>query len=242
MSVKEAFSEYSKPSVAIDTVILRVSNTDNSINKQLSNKKLQVLLVKEKNNTDENWHLPGTILRLGEIPIDAINRILKINKNTYFEQLYTVADDLTRDERGHIISIVYTGILQSEDDNIGVIDTNRFEVQWFWIDKLTTKDAIKQRSYYGYNTDEVVTNLKYDHETIINDSIKRIQGKLMYTDIGFKFISDIFTIKELENTFNAINERIIPGFRRYIKGKITSTGKMSSGNAYRPAELFRKNE
>ena len=64
----------------------------------------------------------------------------------------------------------------------------------------------------------------------------------MYTDVGFNFIGKLFTIKELENTFSAINERTIPGFRRIIGNKVIGTGKMSDGKAFRPAELFMKKE
>lgn len=235
--VKEAFPEFEKPSIAIDTVIFRLGDVAVDSNRQVENKRLQVLLIKE--HGEENWHLPGTILRLGETPKDAINRIMDTKahlSDVYFEQLYTVADDPMRDARGHIISMVYIGIVTS-GTTVEVCDNSRYSVKWAWVDKNVQS---KTRELTLEDTDGTLKNLGYDHITIINDSIDRLKGKLLYTDIGFRFMRDKFTIKELENSFNVINERVIPGFRRIIKDKIEGTGVMSDGKAFRPAELFRK--
>lgn len=238
MSVREAFPEFEKPSVAVDTVILRVKDIEESTNKHVSMKQLQVLLVKQQGN--DFWHLPGTILRLGETPNDAIGRIMKnkVNvKDTHFEQLYTVADNVERDKRGHIISIVYIGM--HKDMSVAAFaDDTEYKSQWFWVGRLFSGQ--KNREFTGEDTHESIEYLGYDHAGIISDSINRLKGKLMYTDIGFEFIGDMFTLRDLENSFTAINERIIPGFRRFIANKVQKTGIMSDGKAYRPAELYRK--
>lgn len=234
MVIKEAFKGFAKPSVAVDTVILRTCDYGEVTNRQVPYKNMQVLLVKKA--TEKEWHLPGTIMRLGETSEAAISRIIndksKINDIT-FEQLYTVDNDLNRDERGHIISIVYIGMCSSQDSSstIGIIGDG-YESQWFWV----TKD----RKFIGVSGNEMIDTLKYDHVSIINDTITRLKGKLLYTDVGFNFVGERFTIRELENTFVAINERQIPGFRRIIANKITGTGIMSDGKAFRPAELYRK--
>jgi 8-oxo-dGTP diphosphatase len=241
VKVNEAFPEFEKPSIAIDTVIIRVKNTIEESNRQVSPKKMQVLLISDKNENegDKEWYLPGTILRLGETPKDAIDRVLE-NKthlsDAYFEQLYTVADNPLRDARGHIISIVYIGIVNSID-NIKINDSSRYNFEWAWIEK---KDKSQERYMRLESSDKIIKKLKYDHTNIINDTIKRLQGKLMYSELGFSFVNKEFTIKELENSFIAINERDIPGFRRIISNKIEGTGIMSDGKAFRPAELYRK--
>lgn len=240
MAIREAFPEFESPRIAVDTVIIRTKDIEESTNKKVAMKQMQVLLVKEHN--EELWHLPGTMLRLGEIPHDAITRIMKnkVNiKNTEFEQLYTVADDPERDERGHIIALVYIG-MHKDMDVAAFSDDLRYKSQWFWIDRLIGDET--ERKFIGEDTNELVLKLGYDHANIIGDSINRLKGKLMYTDIGFKFIDEIFTLRDLENTFIAINERMIPGFRRYIAPKVEGTGIMSDGKAYRPAELYKKKE
>jgi len=248
---REAFPEFPKPAIAIDTVLLRVSDYTEDTNRHVAQKRMQVLLIKDKalndRRLDDLWHLPGTILRLGETPMDAINRIIvnKTNINdAYYEQLYTIADDINRDNRGHIISIVYIGIVNSNEE-IVLPEDYQYEAEWAWINKPLPIDDTsnkKARSFYFEQLSEVIHDLRYDHVEIINDTIERIKNKLMYTDIGFKFLNKIFTIKSLENTFEAINERNIPGFRRIISNKIEPTGILSAGKAYRPAALYKKKE
>lgn len=234
MLVKEAFKGFAKPSIAVDTVILRTCDYGEVNNRQVPCKNMQILLVKKTDETE--WHLPGTIMRLGETSEAAISRIIndksKIDDIT-FEQLYTVDNDLNRDERGHIISIVYIGMYSNQDSSstIGIIGDN-YESQWFWVSK--------DRRFISIGGNTVIDTLKYDHVSIINDTIARLKGKLLYTDVGFNFVGERFTIRELENTFVAINERQIPGFRRIIAHKIEGTGIMSDGKAFRPAELYKK--
>jgi len=236
--VKEAFAEFEKPSIAVDTVILRVMDSEEVSARQVANKQIQVLLVKKPSET--NWHLPGTILRLGETPRDAIERIAsdKIDvSNIHFEQLYTLADDIYRDERGHIISIVYIGMgLLNED--IKKSANSEYEYQWFWVFKADENN--KNRRYVGVVDFNNETELMYDHSRIVDDTIQKLSSIILESDIGFNFVGKEFTIKELEKTFNAINERDIPGFRRYIEKKVKGTGKMSDGKYFRPAELFVK--
>lgn len=241
-NIKEAFPEFSKPSIAIDTVVLRVKNIEDKTNRTISRMQMQVLLVKKSG--ENQWHLPGTILRLGETSIDAINRIVssKVDiSNIHFEQLYTIMDDLDRDDRGHVISVVYIGMMNEETIDIKDYISNGYEAQWFWVGREYNENKCK-RILMNEKSCDKIEELMYDHDKIISDTINRIKGKLMYSDIGFKFIGNKFTIKELENVFNAINERDIPGFRRYIANKIEGTGVMSEGNAFRPAELFIKKQ
>lgn len=83
--MKEAFSEFEKPSVAVDTVILRVKDIAERDSKHLVPKMVQVLLVRKQGN--KKWQLPGTIVRLGETSIDAIGRKLGVGviENGTFE-------------------------------------------------------------------------------------------------------------------------------------------------------------
>lgn len=229
--MKEAFSEFEKPSVAVDTVILRVKDIAERDSKRLVPKMVQVLLVRKQGN--EKWQLPGTIVRLGETSIDAIGRKLGagVIENGTFEQLYTVDNNIDRDERGHVISIVYLDMLKPDSDLEG-LTLEGYEAQWFWVSV--------DRCFMNVESQELLNDLAYDHKSIISDAVDRIKGKLLYTDIGFNFVRETFTVRELEDTFEALNEYKIPGFRRLISNKIIGTGEMSRGNAFRPAEVYRK--
>lgn len=229
--MKEAFSEFEKPSVAVDTVILRVKDIAERDGKRLVPKMVQVLLVRKQGS--EKWQLPGTIVRLGETSMDAIERKLgaEVVEDGAFEQLYTVDNNIDRDERGHVISIVYLDMLKPNSNSKG-LDLERYDVQWFWVSR--------DRYFMNAASQEILDELAYDHKSIISDAIDRIKGKLLYTDIGFNFVGETFTVRELEDTFEALNEYKIPGFRRLISDRIIGTGEMSKGNAFRPAEVYRK--
>lgn len=229
--MKEAFSEFEKPSVAVDTVILRVKDIVERDSKHLVPKMVQVLLVRKQGN--KKWQLPGTIVRLGETSIDAIGRKLGagVIENGTFEQLYTVDNNIDRDERGHVISIVYLDMLKPDSDFEG-LTLEEYEAQWFWVSR--------DRYFMNVESQELLNDLAYDHKSIISDAVDRIKGKLLYTDIGFNFVGETFTVRELEDTFEALNEYKIPGFRRLISNKIIGTGEISRGNAFRPAEVYRK--
>ena len=229
--MKEAFSEFEKPSGAVDTVILRVKDIAERDGKRLVPKMVQVLLVRKQGS--EKWQLPGTIVRLGETSMDAIERKLgaEVVEDGAFEQLYTVDNNIDRDERGHVISIVYLDMLKPNSKSKG-LDLEGYDVQWFWVSR--------DRYFMNAASQEILDELAYDHKSIISDAIDRIKGKLLYTDIGFNFVGETFTVRELEDTFEALNEYKIPGFRRLISDRITGTGEMSKGNAFRPAEVYRK--
>lgn len=238
--VREAFVGYAKPAVAVDTVILKVKDATEVNNKQISRKLLQVLLVRD--DKDESWRLPGSIMRLEETPKDTLDRIVRDKakvSDIYFEQLYTSADDLYRDPRGRVISMVYIGVAK-ENSSIEVAndDNTMRESRWFWVFK-----SGKDLKLVSDDVEQIVCDgLQYDHFDIIKDTLERIKGKLMYTDIGFKFANKTFTIKELETVFMAIYNKTIPSFRRIIMSKIEPTGVMSSGKAFRPAEIYIKKD
>ena len=240
--IKEAFKEFTRPSVAVDSVIFRVVDAEETTKRGIPRKSLQTLFVRKK-GVNEKWHLPGTMIRLGETATGALERVVKDKAQVgdlYFEQLYTVADNPERDERGHIVSIVYIGVAKA-DQQVEMADDSNYESKWFWMN--LEKDELTDRRTFESEDGKVITDLlEYDLSQIFDDALKRIQGKLMYTDIGFKFVGKTFTIRELEHVFSAINMNVIPSFRRLILQKIEETGIKTDGNAFRPAQLFKLKE
>lgn len=237
--VKEAFENYSKPAPAVDVIIFRAVDAEITTNRGIPRKLLQTLLVKKK-NSNEKWHLPGTMIRLGETGKNAIERILYDKAqigDIYYEQLYTVDDNPKRDERGHIIPIVYIGIANDKHE-VTLSDNSEFIAKWFWVDNNWI-DESGIRTFKQEETLECINQLEYDHSKIFEDALKRIKGKVLYTNIGFKFVGKTFTIKELEKTFEAIYMDKIPSFRRLISSKIESIGIKEDGKAFRPAEIFK---
>lgn len=95
------------PVPALDIVILTVHEGDLCV----------VTTATTPGSADDYFQkLPGGILRTGESLDGAFNRILQMKtglSNVYKEQLVTVGNP-DRDTRGHVISVVYYALVDSE--------------------------------------------------------------------------------------------------------------------------------
>ena len=75
------------------------------------------------------------------------------------------------------------------------------------------------------------SDLAFDHGRIIETGVQRLQGKIDYTDVGFRFLNDLnaFTLGELQTVFEAVLGKQLDksNFRRTIKARYEDTGKMT---------------
>ena len=85
--------------------------------------------------------------------------------------------------------------------------------------------------------------LAFDHADILGLAVKRLRGKLDYSQVGFELLPSQFTLRAMQDVHQAIlgvrfNK---PAFRRRMldKGVLEPTGLREQGVTFRPAELFR---
>jgi hypothetical protein len=98
-------------------------------------------------------------------------------------------------------------------------------------------------------TSLIGSDLAFDHGRIIETGVLRLQGKIDYTDIGFRFLNDTeaFSLSELQTVFEAVLDRPldISNFRRFILGRYEKNGRMvqteqaEKKGRGRPAVLYR---
>lgn len=86
--------------------------------------------------------------------------------------------------------------------------------------------------------------LAFDHERILADALERAKSKLEYSPLGAAFCSEEFTIAQLRAVYEAVwGTRLDPrNFHRKATGTpgfLEDTGRMTTGDAGRPATLFR---
>lgn len=234
MSATNDFFAYERPSLATDLVLMRiVENKD----KRYLNKSLQVQLVKRDIEPFVGlWTLPGAFVNIDETIEDALtNKVFKKSgyDNFYLEQLFTF-DAIDRDPRWRVIGVSYIGILK---ENYPAV--SQMEAKWFTIadDGLHSDD---ESIFIPSN--EMQEMLGFDHAAILNMALERLKNKIFYTDIAFNFVGDVFTLRELQDVFEAIVGKKINNFQRTMKEKIVETGEMMQGQAYRPARLYNKNK
>ena len=98
----------------------------------------------------------------------------------------------------------------------------------------------KETSYKLLNnsTDE----LAFDHYKILDYGIDRLRNKVEYTPIAFNLLPRVFTVKELQNVYEAIMGREILNFRRKMGEMIIETDEKIEGKPFRPAKVFKFNE
>jgi 8-oxo-dGTP diphosphatase len=130
-------------------------------------------------------------------------------------------------ENKHLIS------LKSIDETIIM----NYEV----IEKIRKDIFRKKETTYrllNNSTDE----LAFDHYKILDYGIDRLRNKVEYTPIAFNLLPRVFTVKELQNVYEAIMGREILNFRRKMGEMIIETDEKIEGKPFRPAKVFKFNE
>jgi 8-oxo-dGTP diphosphatase len=185
---------------------------------------LRVLLIQMKEKFPNAWALPGGLIDNNETTDHAARRILKDQTSvdsSYLEQLYTFTE-IERDPLARVISVSYIALIPSEE--VKLKTTKKYlDVRWF-----SYKDLPK---------------LAYDHKHIITYARERLKNKIAYTPIAHALLPKEFTLTELQKTYELILEETLDkrNFRKkMLENKVvTETGKISKGQAHRPALLFK---
>ncbi|EPY2275784.1 NUDIX hydrolase [Clostridium sporogenes] len=98
----------------------------------------------------------------------------------------------------------------------------------------------KETSYRLLNNS--TEELAFDHYKILDYGIDRLRNKVEYTPIAFNLLPRVFTVKELQNVYEAIMGREILNFRRKMGEMIIETDEKIEGRPFRPAKVFKFNE
>lgn len=254
-------SQFDRPSVTTDVLVFTIIGG-----------RLHLLLEKRGISPFKGkWALPGGFIRIDESADEAAERVLFEEtgvKSAHMEQLYTFSS-VKRDPRMRVLSIAYIAAVPY--DRIGftpgrdVEEVGLFEVAGIEGDGIDTgaEGAVEEDcSGFMLVSSEGRTvlkeNIAFDHSMIIRTAVLRLRGKLMYTDIAFRFLDNpsSFTLTQLRNIYEAIldTKLDIGNFRRMIlreyaeKGKIEELGDGTGGDGIpavltgsvgRPAILYR---
>lgn len=211
--------DFSPVAVTVDAVIFGITRNSRENYRKLEEQDVKILLVKRAEYPYKGYYaLPGGFVLKDETLEDSLRRTLKKKtglEDVYSEQLYTFSD-VNRDPRMRIMSCAYLALL---DTNKAVIS----EAQWYNLEEI--KDL----------------PIAFDHYMIITEAMKRLRGKINYTDIVFHMMPEEFTISELQSVYEKIlgSKLLAAAFRRNIADKIEDTGKMTDNVGHRPSRIFR---
>lgn len=247
--------DFERPSTSVDNLIFAIAENENNNIRKLSEKKLQVLLVKRDEHPFINyWSLPGSFVKLNETLEQTSIRCLETKakiKDVYLEQLYTF-DDINRDPRTRVLSVSYMGLVDKKQVAIKNEDTNCwFTLKTSYIDtknlyELTFDNEngtiIKAELQIKNGNIIILKNdcLAFDHLKIIFYGLNRLRNKLEYTDIAFSMLGEQFTMAELQQVYEVILDKklIKANFQRKIKDKVETLNIYRTGG-FRPALLYK---
>lgn len=86
-------------------------------------------------------------------------------------------------------------------------------------------------------------NLSFDHGLIVQYGIERLRNKLEYSDIIFHLMPELFTLTELQKSFEEILDKPLlkANFRRKTAKLVTETDQSTSDAGHRPSKLYKYN-
>ncbi|HTJ40049.1 MAG TPA: NUDIX domain-containing protein [Dactylosporangium sp.] len=200
--------------VTVDLVMLTIRNAA-----------LSALLIRRAIPPFEGEHaLPGGFVLDHEDLPDAAARELSeetgVTAAGHLEQLGTYGSP-ARDPRGRVVTIAYLALLP--DAPLPRAGSDAATAEW-----LPVADA---------------PPLAFDHATILADGVERARSKLEYSPLATAFCPPEFTIADLRQVYEAVwSAPLDPrNFHRKVTstpGFVTPTGRSTTGDRGRPAQLF----
>ncbi|HVB04277.1 MAG TPA: NUDIX domain-containing protein [Chitinophagaceae bacterium] len=184
---------------------------------------LKVLLIKsDLDQYKSKWSLLGDIVHTDENLEDAAYRVL-LNRtglqDVYLEQVHTFGK-VCRHPAGRVVTIAYYSLINIQHSTIRNMDN---ELHWHPVKK--------------------VKQMAFDHREILDACYQRLQEKLKEHPVGFNLLPKKFSLRELQNLYEAILDVKLD--RRNFRKKIMSMGllidlnEMEDDVPHRPAKLYK---
>ncbi|GAA0280363.1 hypothetical protein LNAOJCKE_1995 [Methylorubrum aminovorans] len=220
-------ADYARPAVAVDLVLLG-----------LSGGRPALLLLRRDRHPHAGRHaLPGGFVGIDESLDDAAARVL-VEKaggaRAHLEQLYTFGA-VERDPRMRIVTVAHLALLTEAAFAEALARAPALQPG--------TVTASDEGSVTVRAADGAALTLAFDHAEIVALALRRLQGKLDYSEVGFALLPELFTLRQLQDVHEAILGTRLnkPAFRRRMldRGWLEPTGQFETGTSYRPAELYR---
>lgn len=147
-------------------------------------KNLKILLIKRNFEPKKGeWSLMGGFVgdeeTLDEAAIRVLNSLTGL-ENIYLEQLRSYGE-IKREPTARIISVSYYALINIEDNfNIN----EKYNAQWFNLNEFP--------------------ELIFDHNKMVENAVNRLRYRATTQPIGFELLPKMFTMKDLQNLYEAI--------------------------------------
>ncbi|MCP9000842.1 NUDIX hydrolase [Pseudarthrobacter sp. RMG13] len=216
----ESHPEHARFPVTVDVVALTVA--DDTLNVLLITR-----LIEPFRGT---LALPGGFVLAGEDLLSAAARELAEETGVehvpgHLEQLGSYGPK-GRDPRGDVLTVAH--LLLAPNFPVLSAGSDAEHAGWYPVSQVLRGEV----------------QLAFDHERILADALERAKSKLEYSPLAAAFCGEEFTVAQLRAVYEAVwGTRLDPrNFHRKATGTpgfLESTGRMTAGDAGRPAALFR---
>lgn len=184
--------------------------------------KLKVLLVERGMAPYKGrWAFPGGFLNMDESAEEGALRELKEEtglEGAYIRQFHTFSAP-QRDPRERVITIAYYALVRMQEVKGG---DDASDARWFALDE--------------------VPPLAFDHDQILRKAEKTLRQQIYFEPVGFELLPEKFTIKQLQNLYEAILDMRFDRRNFYNKmrrlGMLELTGDTANPSQRREANLF----
>ena len=130
--------------------------------------------------------------------------------------------------------------IEEKNDGYKCIIANKIDNFSFEISK-----KLKYHTTDRYKFGEINNGLlKENVGIILMSAFERLRNKVNYTDIVFNMMGNKFTLKELQNVYETIENKPLldAAFRRIIADKVEETDEFLTGVGCRPSKIYRYKE
>ncbi|MDC6364650.1 MULTISPECIES: NUDIX hydrolase [Flavobacteriaceae] len=231
------------PNVSIDCVLLSHQNGS-----------LHVLLLKWKNAAA--WTLPGGFVGKGETMEEAANKVLYERtgiQNIFLKQFHTFSEVKRNwyDDQFNKDSFyqVFKGISGENKEKISAWFSQRF-ISTGFLALVNHKSVNLIADHLSEKCEWIpldqLPNLILDHGTIIKKALQQLRIQMNYLPIGKSLLPKKFTMKELQQLYEAILEKKLDrgNFQRKMLGlnMLVRHDKLMTGAANKAPYLYSFNE
>ncbi len=187
--------------------------------------RLKVLLVQRGIEPFKGrWAFPGGFLKMDESAEEGALRELQEEtglRSAYVKQFYTFSAP-QRDPRERVITIAHYALVKIQEVKG---DDDAADARWFALDE--------------------VPQLAFDHDQILRKAEKALRQQILFEPIGFELLPEKFTIKELQNLYEAILDMHFDRRNFYNKmkrlGMLEQTDEVVNPSQKKESFLFRFN-
>jgi 8-oxo-dGTP diphosphatase len=221
--------DWDRMTLATDVVLMTVKDGD-----------LWVLLYKRGDPPYPNrWALPGVFVQYPESAEQAAHRALRDKARLHFTGRLDRLDwswEPGRDPRGWVGCVTLLALLPAASIHPSTgVTLARVHVPW----------PGETGGPVSIEVDGKPVKLAFTHADIVAASVKRLRGRLRWTDTALDLMPPTFTLSALQQAYEAVLGEPLNRvtFRKLVRDTLNlvePTGELQPEVNHRPAELFRR--